>query len=343
MRFFSLALFVLFVFSLAYIATPGGRYAAHTTILAATAFVNDSVIIEINEAGPPNAPPEDTVTGIDASASGGANAASGGNVEGSVLTFPDGGSGTSGSALLAPVITDIIAMTTTAPSSGDSGASGSITDGTSGSSGSEIVSAVSIVAALIGNQALTMSSAVGASGSDTSGGGTGSSDASGTSATHIITSRVRDSLAARGIVQLEIPDAGALFAPEARRTERFTERDFAIVVSAAALSDEYLGDVDFSGGVLDTKYRALGWLFGFVPLRYPLAVSLMFFEGREPEVRVRFPWYKFLLRTGISSSALERDIQNTIATSVPEHGATFDAATRAFSAVEDILMARAGV
>lgn len=342
MHFFSLALLVLFIFSAAYIAMPAGRYAARNAILAAAAFVNDSVIIEINEEGPPNAPPEDAVTEGAVPASGGANASSGG---GSVLTFPDGGSGASGSALPASVITDIVAVTAAAPSSGDAGASGSAAAGAPG--GGEIVSAASIIAALIGNQALTMFDASGSGTSSADAGSPNSSGASGALATHITASRVRGSLAARGIEQLAIPNIGALLAPRAaqgtRSAPRFTERDFAIVVSAAALSDEYLGDVDFSGGVLDTKYRALGWLFGFVPLRYPLAVSLTLFEGREPDVTVRFPWYKFLLRTGISSFALEHEIQSAVAAGILERGADFDAATRAFSAVEDILMARAGV
>ena len=208
---------------------------------------------------------------------------------------------------------------------GDTTNQNSNTD-TSDENNTTIVESSSVYASLLGNQAVVASGSSGVFS-----GGTGDS-------IHIDAKKLRDSLFNRNIYQLRIPNSDALLRGGMRTA--FSKEDFALFVSSALLYDENLQDVDYEDGTLKTHYRALGRLFGFVPVHYTLRVSVEITSGTIQSVQVKFPWYKFFLATGVSRTGLERALSAQINEYVYTEGADLDIATRAFTGVAEILRAQ---
>ena len=206
-------------------------------------------------------------------------------------------------------------------------------EGGSGGGDTEVVDAENVYATLIGNQAVVNST----------GGSGGIFDfANGDSSIRIDADKVRDSLAARDIRSISVRNRNALLAQGSRAV--FSESDFAIFVSSAILSDDNVSDVTYEDGVVITKYRPLGRLFAVIPVRYTLRVEITIDDNAVSRVNVKFPWYKFFLATGIS----ERGLESLLAQQIEAYGGTdtsteIDVATRAFSAVADVLRTRLGI
>lgn len=150
---------------------------------------------------------------------------------------------------------------------------------------------------------------------------------------------IRETLRAQRITQLAIPNRAALLA---QTQVPFSRSDFALFVASATLDDPNIEEVSFFNGTLKTRYRALGRIFGFIPVRYSLQVESTFQESTLADVRLRFPWYSFVLAKGISSRALEARIENSIRTETSGFTTEYDLATRAFVGVSDTLRLQFG-
>lgn len=297
---------------------------------AALAFLNDSEIIEIGQAPPPELPPENAVqTGSGTTDTSDTGSTSGGGTSASrdetTVVFSDTG-GTNNSS----VVTEV---SVTSTDSGSSASSGGATTSGDSTNTTDTVSTDEIITVLIGSQAVVTTSG-------TSGGG-GTFFSSG--GIRIFAGRVRDALRAQHIAGLSIPNARDVLSTRASNGRGLSRNDFTLFVTSAILKDENMQDIHWNQGVLTTEYRVLGRLFGFIPHRYTLFVSLEVLPGSEAEARVNFPWYRFFLATGTSRSTLEAAIETAVKDELGDHEAEFDVATRAFTVVADVLSVRAGL
>lgn len=211
---------------------------------------------------------------------------------------------------------------------GEGGGGGDTNDGDSvneGSgaqdSGSETVSASSILDTLTGNQALTSGSA---------GGGSGGTSLSG--------SKTRAALLGRGITKITIPapPTSSSDDSESQGGASYTRNDLALIVSAALVQTPNIQDVFFTTDSISISYQARGRLFFALPLTYTTKLDLKFDESNtRRRVAIDFPWYKFLMWTGVSKNQLRNQV-DVIITTAPQ-GKQYDRATFVFEGVADIL------
>jgi len=334
MRTFVLIAFIAFVFVAASLAQGLYRYTVRDSGVAAV-FVNDSEIVEVG-GGAITSPSENTVqTGSDSSNntnddndSNSSNTTSQNENNDFVVTFSD--EEAESNSAQDPVVAQVEVQVS--DSSDSSGASDESTGNTT------TVNTEEIIAALIGNQAVVTTTS-GASGS--AGGSFFGNNSGGTF--HIYASRVRDAFRARRVTNLTIPSGSEILRNNARDGRVFTQSDFSLFVASTILQDDNIEDISIAQGVMTTEYRAFGQLFGFVPMRYTLRVSLSFSAGGVSDIDVKFPWYKFFLKTGTTKKLLESNLRDEIAVYVQEQHTEFDIATRAFTAVAETLRARVGV
>lgn len=214
-----------------------------------------------------------------------------------------------------------------------------VTSTDSGGSGSDlgpvetVVDVVTIFNALIGNQALVTNTDPGSSAGSFFGGGVFERGL------YLYADRIRDAFRTQGIAQFNIPHSADLL----RDTRiSFSQSDFALFVASATLKDQYLGDVALLSGKVEVKYHAVGRLFGFIPLRYPLVTTVSFSQGTVTAVDLKFPWYSFVLSKGVSPSVLKERIRSNVITETNGFTTDTDIATRAFVATADTLKAQFG-
>lgn len=311
------------------------------------AYTNDSEIVEVGIPAPDNPPPENTVSsGSDSSqttpipsndSGSGAEDNEGADF---IITFNGNGSQENGTAGGSPSI-GTVEVTSIASGQGNTATSNttSATTSTTGTSSAtdgkdtatSLVDSSDILVVLLGNQAFV---SAGSGSSFVSGGG---------GDIRIYADRVRDALHARNIAAFSVPDTAFVLSSVREVGTRLTQSDFVLFASSAILKDEYVQDIVFFEGMLTTEYRALGRLFGVIPLWYRLRVVVDIGEGEIRSVSVKFPWYVFFLSTGVSRASLERELRLEIDTRVGDHQEEFDIATRAFTAVVEVLRLRVGV
>lgn len=223
------------------------------------------------------------------------------------------------------VVTSVVVTSTNANDGAGAGAGAG--------AGETTVDAASILNALIGNQALVTSTDFESGSGSFFGGGVVERGL------YLYADRIRDAFRTQGITQFNIPHSADLL----RDTRiSFSQSDFALFVASATLKDSYLGDVALLNGKVEVKYRALGRLFGFIPLRYPLVASISFSQGSVSEVDLKFPWYSFVLSKGISPTTLSERIRSSVMTETSGFTTDTDIATRAFVATADTLREQFG-
>jgi len=302
MRFLTLAFASVFFF--------GGVYTAH-----AADFTNDSVIVDIIS--------EDTSAEVVTEADSNVTPSSSGGA-GEIINFGDGTNGEGGVGVI-----DEVEVTITSGTNNESGAQGGEGGDGLSSSGIETVSAQSILNTLTGNQALTsQGGSAGASGADPS------ASAGGSSGTNVSGSKTRQALLSRGITSLTIPPPPEAAASAPRKA--YSRADLALFVSSEIVKNPDIDDVFFTVNSLSIQYRSTGRLLFALPIPYTTVVSLRFDEATaKKRVVIRFPWYKFLLLTGVSKSDLRTRI-DAIITSAPK-GEEYDRATQVFNDVAKLL------
>jgi len=347
MRLFILAIFTALLISTAPVSDEVvSQSIDRARTLAAGAFVNDSVVVEIQEEGPAEAPPETTVQAGEVTSGAHTPDENGGEGVQSQATIPNGMSPSADSSSdaqtqnIVPVVAEVEITTeagatpngeTNSTAGPETASSGSATQTTTTTA---TATAEEILAALLGNQAVVARFG--------DGGGLFGNSTNGTDIS-FNADRIRSSLRARGITNLTIPNAGAILGATSSAGSRLTQSDFTLFLASALLRDENIEDVRLRDGEIMTEYRALGRLFGFVPLRYTLRVTVLWDIGTVTDVSVTFPWYKFFLQTGVSRSSLEALLESEVSRAIKGQEAEFDVATRAFTAVVETLSSRIGM
>ncbi|MEK7613984.1 MAG: hypothetical protein AAB439_03885 [Patescibacteria group bacterium] len=337
-RFPFLLLAVVVFFSFAWLTYQSGiRFVERERTLAAT-YLNDSQIVEFVGAEENNPPVgsggtswpsgtsvivNDSVVNLGAT-QGTSPIISDVAVE-SILVFNEA----SDEDEVAPVITTVTVTTESFSSSA--------TPGTTPTQTQSTVLAEEILATLLGSGAITAIYENQNSGGSTVGGSSGS-----ILQLRFFGDRVRDAFRSLGIVRIAIPQKEVLLRGTGRGARVFSQNDFALFVSSAVLEDQYIDDVVFANGVLTTRYKAFGRLFGFIPTRYPLVVSATFAQGSLQTTTVRFPWYSFVLAKGTSERVLKNRIEAQITENIKTFVSEYDVSTRAFVGVTDVLRGEFG-
>lgn len=206
-------------------------------------------------------------------------------------------------------------------------------------SDNETVSSESILDTLTGNQAVSGGDSA-VAGSEGGGSAEGASSGGG-SGTSVFGEKTREALFSRGITHITIPPLPS--SDEVRSPARvpYTRNDLALIVSAALVEYPSVEDVFFTTDALTISYKARGRLFVTIPLTYNAKVSLKFNEKTtKKRVSISFPWYRFLLWTGVSKSQLRTTIDGVIS-DTPEGGG-YDRAALIFQNVTDILSGARG-
>lgn len=230
---------------------------------------------------------------------------------------------------ITPVVETVTVTTAPSPSSGGSQSTPAIT-------AEETITVEQIITALLGSQAVTALIESVPEG----GGAFGLADSG--IRLQFFGGRIRDVFKALGVVSISIPNRETLLKGTGPYSVQFSQQEFTLFVASAVLQDEYIDSVVYANGVLTTSYRALGRLFGVVPLRYTLKVTTTFAQGTLEAVEVRFPWYSFFLAKGMSGSALEARIKAQIVENVRGFSSEYDVTTRAFVGIADVLRVRLG-
>lgn len=209
---------------------------------------------------------------------------------------------------------------TTASDTGGT-SSDTISDSETTNTTEQTVSASSILQTLTGNQAVTT----------VSGGGSGG----GASGTSVSADKTRDALLSRKITNITIPEAPTGSIAAASRPP-YSRADLALIVSAALVKNPDLDDVFYSTNTLSISYKARGRLLLAIPVSYTATLDLAFDEATEKKrVRVKFPWYRFFMYTGVSKSNLRAEVDGVI--SRAPAGQDYDRAAQIFNEVASLL------
>jgi hypothetical protein len=142
---------------------------------------------------------------------------------------------------------------------------------------------------------------------------------SGTATIVISGSKLREALVKKGILSIMVRgwdfDDTAFLDDEAYYwgEASVSTSDVAVIAAAAVFRDQNIETVSLSGQYLNISYRTKGWLFGFIPIRFTVHLS-MNAGGTTDEARVsvRFPWYRFFTWLTLSPNALARDLNAAI-------------------------------
>lgn len=318
-------LFILAAFALLVVFGTGAVAnlydAVSTRTQTASTFINDSNIINIPDDTLPDAivPDDDSGSG----GGGGSTPPPGGDDE--VLVFGDS-EGDSGGDTINQVVVNSGGSNDNSGDGGSGGSNSGSSNNNNGSGDGETVSTESILDSLTGNQAISSSSGGGAA----SGGGTSVSG-----------SKTREALLSRGITTISVPPIPEAGSVESSARAPYTRNDLAIIVSAALVQNPDIDDIFFTTTALEISYKSRGRLLFTIPVPYPTKVSLSFDETTtKKRVKVKFPWYKFFMWTGVSKNSLRNSI-DPIITSTPK-GEEYDRATHIFNAVSEVIASARG-
>ena len=317
MRFAVLAAFVFIVF-LGVHAGSGLYGAVAERAGLATAFTNDSVRVDIIDQGisPDAVPLADSDNTPSSEGSGGSNI----DVSNTDSNSSSETNGNTISEVVVTVSTSEGGSTSSSNSSSESNASN-----TDQSSTQQTVSAEDILNTLTGNQAVTSNSASG------SGGGS-----SGSGSTFVSGEKTRAALLSRGITAFTIPPPPAAGTLAAASRAPYSRADLALIVSGELVKNPDIDSVFYTTNSITVSYKATGRLFFALPIPYTTNLTLSFDAPTTKErVRVTFPWYKFMMWTGVSKSALQEKVDSII-TAAPS-GQEYDRATLVFQQVSTLL------
>lgn len=83
-------------------------------------------------------------------------------------------------------------------------------------------------------------------------------------------------------------------------------------VAALAVSDEHIKSVEVRGTGIEMHYGMPGHLFGFIPVTMNLRSSVDLADDAETRVKVRFPWYRFLVSTRVDRTEVESELRTKL-------------------------------
>lgn len=145
--------------------------------------------------------------------------------------------------------------------------------------------------------------------------------------------KARAALAARGVSRLSLSNL--------LNSRFFTMGDFTLVAASKILENKTIEEVILTLDTLSLTYRSDGRLFAMFPFSYPIKLTVNpNGETREKRVQVKFPWYRFFLRTFVSTSELQNQIDSVLVKVFVEAESDADLKTKMLIAVTEAIELR---
>ena len=91
-----------------------------------------------------------------------------------------------------------------------------------------------------------------------------------------------------------------------------SEQELENFAQGVLLNDENIESLSFNYQKIEFEYKSQGRLFGFIPISYRQSVTVDVEAEGEERVKVKFPWYHFLLAKGVTEGELDADISAAI-------------------------------
>ena len=125
-----------------------------------------------------------------------------------------------------------------------------------------------------------------------------------------------------------------------------TTEELAVLAASAVSEDENLESVSLNFEKITWEYKSYGKLLGFIPVSFTKTITVSTDPETTGEVKVKFPWYRFLTRVDVSGKELGQEISSAfkgegIAGLNPEHEPpTIETRARIFTTISNVLKAR---
>lgn len=114
------------------------------------------------------------------------------------------------------------------------------------------------------------------------------------------------------------------------------------IAASTALRDSNVDSVSFTADRFDIAYRSRGYLFTFIPMTFPVRVTVIP-EAASGRVVVKLPWYRFFVREFFTARGLAEDIEFVIQEELKKIFADdADLKPILFAAVADYLRTKVG-
>lgn len=114
------------------------------------------------------------------------------------------------------------------------------------------------------------------------------------------------------------------------------------IAASTALRDSNVDQISFTADRFDITYRSRGYLFTFIPMTFPVRVSVIP-EASSGRVTVKLPWYRFVVRELFTARGLADSIEGVIQETLQNNiAADVDLKPILFEAVADYLRTKVG-
>jgi type VI protein secretion system component Hcp len=157
----------------------------------------------------------------------------------------------------------------------------------------------------------------------------------------VVGSKVREVLRAQGVTKVTVRGWDPEKKEEISGSDVQNEADLGMMLVAVAQADENIEEVSLNFEEIKVTYTSQGKLFGFIPVSYLINVTADRNEEIDSSaygrVKVKFPWYRVLMRTGLSRSEIEAEITEGLTAGGEESDVVVQAKT--FITISNILKA----
>ncbi len=120
-----------------------------------------------------------------------------------------------------------------------------------------------------------------------------------------------------------------------------SEQDLANFAKGVLLKDDAVEEVAYTDEEITVEYKGKGKLLGFLPVGFSHRVSVDTDAPAAEKVKVHFPWYSFLLKTGLSAEEIETEIAANLSADLTAGamGTRVSAYAKAFTTIANVLKA----
>lgn len=95
--------------------------------------------------------------------------------------------------------------------------------------------------------------------------------------------------------------------------DRLDARLYGFVAAKTALKDRNIAKVSFTAAAFEIRYRSRGYLFGLIPITFPVVVRVIPLEATpEARISVKLPWYRFFVRELFTPAGLRAGIDEIL-------------------------------
>ncbi len=128
-----------------------------------------------------------------------------------------------------------------------------------------------------------------------------------------------------------------------KRGSGASARERGLIAVSTAVRDSNFEEATFTATRVDITYRSRGYLLGFIPWSFPVRVSIIpAASSLDERVTVKFPWYRWFLRTFFSRQRLAEELDEALQTAYKNADPNDDLATVTFEAATEYLRQKVG-